>query len=683
MSESQFALLRQAIAAQTGHEIVKSNGQWTLKRVNKTVPGLAPARPIKIKVGPKPKGSPGRGEKWGYNLQVKLGLNDEDYDLLYDNHKTIICHTFGIDTAQPISKQPKASLRDAIQTVYSIHTELEAFRKLRDWASMAFFNVILRRKACQYQKKYGSPTKIKARKRRAKPTTHNKETEASVHTNQAATIGDQAATISNQAATIGDQMVTTGNQTAAIGDQAATIGNQAATIGNQAAAIGDQAATIAAGTQADSVADAQAANAADDLHVPSSTNPLAHATQDGNNKESGEYIDLDNIDSDLDDEDEDCDTARRDTTMCDSSNMRIDPNKSVSMFFDPNPAESEEEDDDDGGVIDLSRAASEPLPARQTEPHSSSTRASAPPEATRWLNPATSGSQVTSKSPAPSINPASHISPTRAPTPDSTPSIPHAVARAAARTLPSDTTSGATSDSAPDAAPDSAPIATSNTTNPNVATAETAGTGRAPAPATTPVPAPFATHSGTDGSVVWRGLVITAKVLSQLRILAKRQFDGEMVRVPPMYQDLVDILSVDPDYDPSSDPHPPAKSSIPTPSPATKVRAKPNSRPESMPNAKHKAEPEPERSISEDAVSTMTGDQAPTTSGKKKQASKSKATGAGKATKAKKAAAIQENGVAVAEVGTGKGKEVAEGEHAAGVGVIVTEPLNKKPPQVS
>ncbi|QRV98771.1 hypothetical protein RhiJN_26790 [Ceratobasidium sp. AG-Ba] len=594
MAANEFALLKDALAAEAGLQICKSNGKWTFKRVNKVISGLGPRRNIALKVGPKPAGLPGRGKK--YNVQIELAMNDLDYDLVYDNVKAILECTFGIERWKPITGQHEAVLRDVVETIYSVHTEFEPFRKLRNWAPRAFITVILRRKACQHQKKYGNPSQIKARKRRA----IEKAGETPPPTDQES-VGEEG-----------------------------PVGNQ----GNERG-------------------------------------------------ENGENFKLDVSDSENEDEQA---TGGRDTTMADALNMRINPNKTGNMATDP---DADGDNDDDGGVVDLSQATGEPLVQR---PQPSPMRASVPPGTTNTPASPQNDNAHDSLSNDPSVS---------APADEAGPTIMAGINPVKAAGLPADIVPGPPVDESNPAPPGTSPPEVSS------------------APPVAPA-APFATAAKSGGSVVWRGLVITLDMLGRLRELAKSQFNGEAVRVPPMYQDLVDILSIDPDYDPSTEPDPlpesnttvkrgysstrkggPSSDNTDTPGTTTtsatsarpKVKPKPKQKPvpvpESDPQFKSDTDPERELSHHDDvARDTPENESKPAasrnTGGKQGQggkvAGKGKATGVHKASGACKAAGASKapanhttpgQDESVASVGgDDKKREVVEGEECEGAGSV-------------
>ncbi|KAG8727891.1 hypothetical protein FRC10_005489, partial [Ceratobasidium sp. 414] len=107
------------------------------------------ARPIYIYVGSKPGGTPGRGEPEGYNLQDKTHMNDDDYSLVYDDTKTVLEHTHGIDMHRAITLQNPQAVDLAMQRLVGIHPELEAFAQHGYWAPRTFIQMVLRNKSCK------------------------------------------------------------------------------------------------------------------------------------------------------------------------------------------------------------------------------------------------------------------------------------------------------------------------------------------------------------------------------------------------------------------------------------------------------------------------------------------------------------------------------------------------------
>ncbi|KAG8720231.1 hypothetical protein FRC08_000796 [Ceratobasidium sp. 394] len=106
-------------------------------------------RPIYIHVGPKPPGTPGRGEPDGYNLQEKTCMNNVDYTLVYDDAKIVLERTHGIDTSRAITQQSPRAVDLAVQTLVSIHPEMEAFAQHGYWAPRAFLQLVLWNKLCK------------------------------------------------------------------------------------------------------------------------------------------------------------------------------------------------------------------------------------------------------------------------------------------------------------------------------------------------------------------------------------------------------------------------------------------------------------------------------------------------------------------------------------------------------
>ncbi|KAG9075211.1 hypothetical protein FS749_013141, partial [Ceratobasidium sp. UAMH 11750] len=104
-------------------------------------------RPIYIHIGPKPPGTPGRGEPEGYNLQEKAHMNDDDYTLVYEDTKTVLERTHGIDMRRAITLQNPRAVDLAVQRLVSIHRELEAFARHGYWAPRAFIQMVLRNKS--------------------------------------------------------------------------------------------------------------------------------------------------------------------------------------------------------------------------------------------------------------------------------------------------------------------------------------------------------------------------------------------------------------------------------------------------------------------------------------------------------------------------------------------------------
>ncbi|KAG8728421.1 hypothetical protein FRC10_004995, partial [Ceratobasidium sp. 414] len=107
------------------------------------------ARPIYVYVGSKPGGTPGRGEPEGYNLQDKTRMNDDDYSLVYDDTKTVLERTHGIDMRRAITLQNPRAVDLAVQRLVGIHPELEAFAQHGYWAPRAFIQMVLRNKSCK------------------------------------------------------------------------------------------------------------------------------------------------------------------------------------------------------------------------------------------------------------------------------------------------------------------------------------------------------------------------------------------------------------------------------------------------------------------------------------------------------------------------------------------------------
>ncbi|KAG9085072.1 hypothetical protein FS749_004707 [Ceratobasidium sp. UAMH 11750] len=106
-----------------------------------------------------------------------------------------------------------------------------------------------------------------------------------------------------------------------------------------------------------------------------------------------------------------------------------------------------------------------------------------------------------------------------------------------------------------------------------------------------PVRAPTVPPSTT----MWRGMKISKKQMTTIRANAARQAAGDKIRASPLYQDLIDKLAADPDYDPTSEPLPLAdaghtRNAASPPGSTTAVSAPTDANP---PAGKSRAQPKP------------------------------------------------------------------------------------------
>ncbi|KAG9074988.1 hypothetical protein FRC06_010340, partial [Ceratobasidium sp. 370] len=325
-----------SLLSERGLALRMVDGKWNLVDRPGGSNGLPrKLRAIKPFLGPKPRGSPGRGEPDGYQLQDKLRMSDADYHLVYRDAKTILKRTPAVDLSIAFTRQAPRVIDLAVQKLISVHPEFEVFRKYNYWAPRAFFQLILRIKSCEANKaskepateQEGDQPNAKPRKKRGKP----RKAEGTVPTGEPAP--DNAPTPEAQPALQGQPALEDGP------------------------IIVDQPARPDQTARKEELVDA--------------AEPAPEVLQGGGESDDGECFELD-VPDDLD--------MTMESALADLTKMTIDSN-------------GQDDDNDDGGVFDMSEVAGKSLASGSAacapvpEPTSSAAASAPPPSAPAPLAP--------------------------------------------------------------------------------------------------------------------------------------------------------------------------------------------------------------------------------------------------------------------------------------------------------
>ncbi|KAG9094181.1 hypothetical protein FRC06_011083 [Ceratobasidium sp. 370] len=540
----------QSLLREHGLTLRMKNGQLSLEERTGAGSGLPrKQRPIYIFVGPKPAGTPRRGEPDGYNLQEKTRMNNDDYTLVYNNAKIVLEHTHGIDTSRAITQQNPQAVDLAMERLVSIHCEMEPFTKFGYWAPCAFFLLILRNKSCKVNTQAKRVLAQVAHPEGAQQEVAQQEAEPAVKPQKK----------KGQPRKV---------KVPAPGGQPAIEGVPA--VAAQPMLQGEPACDGVPVTQPIPTVIAQPAPAVTVQPVPViaiqpvpavAVQPIpavvpAVAVQPVPATIAQPDDDVETIDIALDESD-------FDTTMIsaahDLSRLSIHANqiwgepggiieddKGEDGEDSEDSEDSEDEDDEDSGLFDMALATGQPLALPSKVPSCNSTPllATCVPIPTASVDAAPDPPTALAASPAPA---------------------PKADAGAAPVPPPPSVSSTSPTTTAP---PSSASLALCKqvttlpaltTTSPFATIANALAPNALPARSKRMATAPFGSTAaaGLDLDVVWCGLAITPANMARIRSAAARQAEGgKPPRIAAMYRDLIDKFATNPEYNPSSEPLP-------------------------------------------------------------------------------------------------------------------------------
>ncbi|QRV82375.1 hypothetical protein RhiJN_10390 [Ceratobasidium sp. AG-Ba] len=303
----------------------------------------------------KPKGSPGRGEPYGYQLQEKMQMSDAQYRFQQADLKIICQRTRSIDMAKTITQHPREVIDLVVRQFVRMHTEYEPWRKYGFWNVRAGINLILRQSSCASKKlAKADPLAVKPRKRPGKP-------KSQVDNSPPTTGSAQEGGRTNE-----DSEGDPGNNDDENSHDEADEDSKGDNDPTGSDSVGDNSDNNAGNDANDSLHEDDADSACDEVVVDNAN--VAHE-RTGLISDKASDSDVDNVPQAENNEEADLDSDNElinDTSMADSSRIFPNPNRTVDMDSDIG---EDDEDIDDGepfvlpGQITDNLIAPNPAPA--------------------------------------------------------------------------------------------------------------------------------------------------------------------------------------------------------------------------------------------------------------------------------------------------------------------------------
>ncbi|KAG9094331.1 serine/threonine protein kinase, partial [Ceratobasidium sp. 370] len=517
----------QALLREHGLSLRMKDGQLTLEEKTGAGSGLPrKQRPIYVHIGPKPAGTPGRGEPDGYNLQEKTRMNDDDYTMVYDDAKTILERTHGIDTSRAITRQNPRAIDLAVERLVSIHHELEPFAKYGYWAPRAFFQMILRNKSCKANTQarralvqVGQPGGAQSGpQQEAEPVAKPQKKRGRPRKVKTLAPGGQPAiegvpVVAAQPVPQGEPALDSAPVAVAAAQPVPTVVAQPA----PAVAIQPAPTVVVQPASRDRLAP---------------ENMSAVVVQPVPTPPHGDDNDVETFDLELDESD-------FDKTMASAAHNLSQMSIHANQIGDKPGGTTEDDEDEDGGTFDMTLATGMPL----ILPPKVSSCDSAPPLATQVPVPAASARAAAHP---PTTSMASSV-----PAPETDASM-------ASSLTPPSALPALRSSPRKQVVKDDPPPPARTSTSPFAAVANALAPNARPAHSKHTTIAPFGSTAATnsDSDIVWHGLTISAADMAKIRSAAARQAEGQPPRIASIHKDLINKLAANPEYDPASEPLP-------------------------------------------------------------------------------------------------------------------------------